>query len=226
VKALSAIVAAAALAGTLAGTPASAALLTFTYSGVDTGATPGSPAPWLTATFDDSPASGVRLTLTASLEVSTEFISTIKFNLNPSLDAALMSYTGANGAGVAAPSLTAVTDGITGQGLIFDFSFGFQTAQGDGRFAGTDVFEMLLLHNNGGTVLSVSDFDFLSGAQGENTRRYSLAHVQGIAEAPGSGWIFGDPRTPPTGVPEPGTLALLGIAVIGFVAASRRRTRG
>ena len=224
-RVIRAIVAAAALAGSVGAAPASAIVLTFVYNGVQTGDTPASTPPWLTATFADSPA-GVVLTLTASLEAPTEFITTVKFNLDPSLNAALLNYTGASSPNSAFPSISGSNNGIPGQGLTFDWELGFQTSAGAGRFAGTDVFQALLLYNTSPSVLSASDFDFLSGAQGENTPRYSLAHVQGIAPN-GSGWVFGDPGGgPPAGVPEPGTLALLGMALIGFVAASRRRIRG
>jgi hypothetical protein len=215
------LVAAAALAGSVASLPATAGMLTFSYGGVHTGDTPASSAPWLTATFDDSPAAGVLLTLTASLEQATEFITTVKFNLDPALDATLLSFSGSTATGAALPGTTTDTNGIMGQGLRFDFAFDFQTAAGPGRFAGTDQFQTLILYNSGSLALDVSDFQVLSQAMGQNIPRYSLAHVQGIAPN-GSGWIFGEPRN---GVPEPGVLALLGIAFVGLFAASRRRTR-
>jgi hypothetical protein len=265
VRVIRAIVAAAALAGSVAGAPAGATPLTFTYGGVQTGASPAGTPPWLTAVFEDiDPTSSdgrVRLTLTANLQAADEFISNVRFNLNPDLDGNMLSnpvYVAPDNAIV---DFKTSNDGIHGPGGVFDFEFNFPTAQGAGRFTGKEEFVAVLaypiLPDN--HILNVSDFDFLSepngnGAakkktdgllealaelDGENTLRNSLAHVQGI-KPPGiqplgiglqaiepeetSGWIYGAQAR--NGVPEPGTLALLGIAFIGFVAASRRRIRG
>jgi hypothetical protein len=170
----------------------------------------------------------VQLTLNASLEVASEFITTVKFNFDPALNGSLLSLNNSTAINALLPGAIIDEDDITGQGLTFDFAFNFATSAGPERFAGagTDVFSTLILYNSGMQVLSVSDFQFLSGAQGQNTARYSLAHVQGIPNANpdlNSGWVFGTPGTPSNGAPEPGTLALVGLALISLVAASRRR---
>ena len=224
-SAVRALIGLAALGAILVGTPARAAIWSLSYGSVYTGDTPTSATPWLTATFDDSPTLGVLLTLNASLETPSEFISTVKFNFNPALTKSYLTFTNMSATGASLPSTT--VGNITGQGQTFDFAFGFQTANGDGRFAGTDEFQTLILYENNGInagALSVGDFQFLSDATESNVPQYSLAHLQGIPSPGDSGWIApGEGGGPPTGVPEPGTILLLGsaLAAIGL----RRRFR-
>jgi PEP-CTERM motif len=248
VRVLRAIAVLAALAGTIFGAPASAGPLTFSYGGVQTGTAPAGTPPWLTAVFENiDPTSSdgrVRLTLTANLQGRDEFITNVRFNLNPDLDGNKLTNPVYVFPGNAIVDFKTSNDGIHGPGGVFDFEFTFPTAAGTGRFTDKEEFVAVLaypisvLH-----TLTASDFDFLSEPNGNgaakkktdglfdalseldngSTPRYSLAHVQGIGLSPNdSGWIFvGDQ---PNGVPEPGTLALLSMAVLGFAAASRRRT--
>jgi hypothetical protein len=247
-----AIVAAAVLAGSVATAPAGAVPLTFTYGGVQTGAAPAGSPPWLTALFEDidpDPSgtfSRVRLTLTANLQGAGEFITNARFNLNPALDGTLLSnpvYVAPDNAIV---DFKTSNNGIPGPGGLFDFEFSFPTAAGDGRFTDKEVFVAILAYPIRLHDLTAADFDFLSEPDGNaeekelekkkaekglfaalaeldegSTPRYSLAHVQGIGpSASESGWIFVGSQN---GVPEPGTLALLGIVAVGFGVASRRK---
>ena len=225
-----AIVAAAALAGSVVAAPAGATPLTFTYGGVQTGAAPSGSPPWLTAQFTDlAPVSGfgrVLLTLTPNLQSDSESITDVMFNLNPSLDASMLNITGTGGTASGSfvpPKGNNTIVGPGGAGL-FDFEFTFK------EFTGKEFFQTVLIYP---TQLAPSDFDFLSSptvaltktaaALTDATGRNSIADVQGIPPTGGTGSIFGAP--PQNVVPEPDTLALLGIALMGFVAGSRRSVR-
>jgi hypothetical protein len=245
VRVIRAIVAVVALAGIVLGAPASAAPLTFTYGGVQTGDSPTGDPPWLTALFEDigSNSTGtlglVRLTLTGNLQDS-EFITTVMFNLNPKLDAKNLNITGSGGTAMGSFTPPSGNDTIEAPGgSRFDFEFTFPTAQGTGRFTDDEFFETVLTYPILNLyVITTSDFDFLSApngngalkkaarldvTDGDEKSRLSLAHVQGIpGGGEGSGWLFATTST--NGVPEPGTFALIGIALAGFVA-TRRRTR-
>src|SRR3712207_6653448 len=66
--------------------PAQGAMIVFNLDGFITGAAPTSPLPWLTLTFEDVGLGAVQLTVKSDLEVTSEFISEVVFNVDPSID--------------------------------------------------------------------------------------------------------------------------------------------
>jgi hypothetical protein len=200
--------------------PASAkADLTFNLNQVFNGVAPTSTPPWLKAEFKDVSVGTVDLVLTANLNVASEFIDEVTFNIDPTVVPS--SITLAQTPAVN-PLITAITNttqnaqNLTGGGALgkgFDFKLDWTSAAGVGRFDGTDVVTVQLT----GTGLTASMFNFINTG---GAKAFVGAHVQGIPLATG-GTISGAISA----VPEPSSFALIGIGIsaMGVIAHRRRK---
>lgn len=215
-----------------AGTSANAAL-TLTLNNSINGAAPTSTAPWLTAVFQNivnnqNVTTGVKLTLTASLEVGTEFISSVVFNVRPNIEPKDISVVNNT---PTYPQVTSVKmedqnkqtlSGAGDKGKDFDIRIYWSTSNsGSGvrRFNATDVEEFTFTFNG----LTEADFNYT------NPSGYHMAaHVQGIPKVGGgttSGAIANTIPIPSTAVPEPSTYVaalLLALPVLSHVRRMRR----
>ncbi len=203
------------LAWLLLGFTVYAHALTFDLNYAFSGSSPSGTAPWLTATFADGPANTVTLTLQGHLAVN-EFISEWSFNIsNTSLMPLTFAYD-ATSTGPAASTIDQNANSLQADGDgKFDIRLNFPTAGSGNRFNDTET----VIYTITGTGLTAGLFDDVSATQGGNGIYHSAAHVQGIDADPTSGWI-GDK---PTGVPEPGTLLLIGAGLVGLVGFSSRK---
>jgi len=208
---------------------AHAATLTLDLDFEFSGATPpAGTAPWITATFDDSfgGANTVRLTMSAANLVDVEFVSEWLFNFDESLDPTLLSFTVVNNDASVPNSINTGANAFMADGDgFYDILFDFPPPPGNfsGKFTAGEsvVYDITYV-----APISASSFDFGSAPGGGAGTFTSAAHVQGIAPAGNnSGWIAPGDGGGGGEVPEPATLLLVGVGLLGLAFHGRRKFR-
>lgn len=188
--------------------PASAEALVFDLSTIYTGSTPQGTGPWAKITLTDVAANTVNLRFDHNASsVTGQFLTSLYLNLDPFVG----SITTSNevNANKRNGSIDLVQNGVHGAaGNLFDLGVSFNTANSGGgvnRLKPGEFWSIDLI----GTGLSSASFNAVN-----NKGHYVGAHMQGI---PGglSGHI--------TAVPEPATMAALGLGLAGMIRARRKR---
>jgi hypothetical protein len=171
----------------------------------------------------------VVLTLISSLEISSEFLSSVVFNVSPSIPPSSLTITPfAGNSGFTNPIVEASIDnaqnlpGGGAEGSGFDVMLSFRTAPPSALFNGTDIANFLI---TGVPTLTQNDFNVLSTPT-QGRPLVIAADVQGIpcTGGPNCAADFTSGAVTVT-TPEPVSMTLLGFGLLGIETARRFRRR-
>jgi PEP-CTERM motif-containing protein len=219
------LAAAAAIALTLLTATEARADLIYNLSSIFNGETPDSTSPWLTATFHTVSTGTVTLTLTSSLEVTSEFISDFAFNVDPSIVPSSLSFVEGTPVGYT-PGPTTVGAGaqdaqnLNGGGAAgkgFDIQLVFDNAPPGVRFDDSDVAVFTIT----GTGLTAESFDFTNTGSAHVP---VAAHINGITTDCPAPELTCSGAAGGVRVPEPASVLLLFAGFAGLMAWRRFRT--
>ncbi|HXT11940.1 MAG TPA: hypothetical protein VN873_10300 [Candidatus Angelobacter sp.] len=214
-----------ALVGTM---PVLADTVTYNFGGVSAGASPAGSPPWVQAVFSDNgqPANTVQLTLNAGNLTGSEFVSSWYFNLNPSLDPTLLTFTQSGSTGsFTDPTVKTGANGFkAGVDGKFDVLVGFNVTGGiSDEFTSGDSVTFTI---TGIGPLTAGDFDQLSTCASGGAQYLAAADIDSISDNDGYGWINPDSAIlddRQQAVPDSSaTAGLLGAAVIAMAVLSRK----
>jgi hypothetical protein len=147
------------------------------------------------------------------------FISELEFSFDGSPSITSASFT--NFGGSQPITQSAVTVNPPGQNAGYDFylNIDFPTSGNPSAVPGR------FFHGETSTwtILGVTEADFLTLVPGSGIDALALVHIQQVGAGRGGNGSLKYVGTGPNEVPEPGTVALLGLGLLGFAGARRRK---
>lgn len=201
---------------------ASAAVISWDYNYEYTGATPpAGPAPWLNITIDDEIAPGSVAIVMTSFLTGTEYVKELLLNfeedtfpLTPD-DFVYLPSSGPNPmVNVGENAFRAGGDGF------FDIRFDFDIASSGDRFGAGEHVMFLVMRPD----ISALSFDHLSVLG--PTQWPTVAHICSIDPCgQESGWITVEDKHSPVPEPDPGTLLIIGLLLMGVAGLVNMRNK-
>lgn len=186
---------------------ANAASYTFNFDVLVTGSLPGG-TNIASLTIADSGANQVLVTLNHNATSSAnQFITQLWFNLDPFL---VPTQTNVSPAAKFNGGIVASLNGVGSAGVNFDLEQAFETSNSGGGVNRLKPGEAISF-NLSGSGLDAGDF--LSKSTGNRNDLYAMIHVQGIA-----GGLSGKLGA----VPEPATMAVLGLGIVPLLRRRRK----
>jgi len=192
-----------------------ASSVTYNFDQTLSGVAPSGPTPWLVATFSDSSANHVQLTLSAPGLRGNEAVDQWYFNLNPNLNAANLNFSEIAASGTfIAPVVGTGSDAFKpDHDGKYDIRVSFSGLAGnDSAFSGADS---VTFDVTGIAGLRASDFLFGNTPAAGHGEILTAAYIETVGQA-----IVID--SPPAPVPDVAESALLlAVALVGIASVRR-----